>query len=94
MNQKSRIEQEHWDDNPTRLSLLPLTEAQKRVLDERIDEHEANPDDVEPWEVARDEILEAARKRIHEGKGIRHEDFWEDAQRLQKKEPRKRGKSA
>jgi putative addiction module component (TIGR02574 family) len=27
---------------------LPLTDAQKRLLDERIDEHEANPDDVEP----------------------------------------------
>jgi hypothetical protein len=27
------------------------------LLDERIDEHEANPTDVEPWEDARDDIL-------------------------------------
>jgi putative addiction module component (TIGR02574 family) len=38
--------------------LVPaLTESQRRLLDERIDEHEANPDDVEPWEEARANIL-------------------------------------
>lgn len=36
---------------------LSLTESQRRLLDERIDEHEANPDDVEPWDDVRDDIL-------------------------------------
>ena len=38
-------------------SHVPLTEAQRRLLDERVDEHEANPDDVEPWAEVRDDIL-------------------------------------
>jgi len=36
---------------------LPVTESQRRLLDERIDEQEANPDDVEPSEPARGDIL-------------------------------------
>jgi putative addiction module component (TIGR02574 family) len=55
--EKIRLVQQLWDEIADEAAELPLTEAQKQLLDERIDEHEANPDDVEPWEQARDEIL-------------------------------------
>ena len=56
-SEKIRLVQRLWDEIADEATHLPLTDAQKRLLDERIDEHEANPDDVEPWEQARDEIL-------------------------------------
>ena len=31
----------------------PLTEAQRLELDRRLEDHEANPDDVVPWEVVK-----------------------------------------
>ena len=46
-----------WDEIADEAAHLPPTDVQKRLLDERIDEHEADPYDVEPWEQARDEIL-------------------------------------
>jgi putative addiction module component (TIGR02574 family) len=55
--EKVRLVQQLWDEIADEAAELPLTEAQRLLLDERIDEHEANPDDVEPWEQARDEIL-------------------------------------
>ncbi|MBI4470741.1 MAG: addiction module protein [Acidobacteria bacterium] len=55
--EKIRLVQELWDEIAEEATELPLTEAQRRLLDERIAEHEANPDDVEPWQQARDEIL-------------------------------------
>jgi putative addiction module component (TIGR02574 family) len=55
--EKIRLVQELWDEIAEEASHLPLTEAQRRLLDERIDEQEANPDDVEPWEEVRDDIL-------------------------------------
>jgi putative addiction module component (TIGR02574 family) len=55
--EKIRLVQQLWDEIADEAAHLPLTGAQRRLLDERIDEHETNPDDVEPWEQARDEIL-------------------------------------
>jgi putative addiction module component (TIGR02574 family) len=55
--EKIRLVQELWDEIAEEASHLPLTEAQRRLLDERIDEHEANLDDVEPWQGVRDDIL-------------------------------------
>jgi len=55
--EKIRLLQQLWDEIANEAAQAPLTSAQKRLLDERIDDHEANPDDVEPWEQARDEIL-------------------------------------
>jgi putative addiction module component (TIGR02574 family) len=37
------------------LAEVPLTEAQERELVRRLAAHEANPDDVVPWEVVRAE---------------------------------------
>jgi len=56
-SEKIRLVQQLWDEIAEEAAHLPLTESQRRLLDERIDEHEANPADVEPWEKARDEIL-------------------------------------
>ena len=55
--EKIRLVQQLWDEIAEEASRLPLTEAQRRLLDDRIDEHEANPNDVEAWEEARDDIL-------------------------------------
>ncbi|MEE8587438.1 MAG: addiction module protein [Acidobacteriota bacterium] len=55
--EKITIVQQLWDDIADEAAKMPLTEAQRRLLDERIDEHEANAGDLEPWEEARDEIL-------------------------------------
>jgi putative addiction module component (TIGR02574 family) len=40
----------------------PLTEAQIRLLDGRIKEYEANPDDVVPWDEVRDKALRSLRR--------------------------------
>ena len=55
--EKIRLVQQLWDETANEAVHLPLIEVQKRSLDERIDELRANPDDVEPWEQERDEIL-------------------------------------
>lgn len=39
-----------------------LTEAQRRELERRLKEHEANPDDVVAWEQIRDEALARYRQ--------------------------------
>ena len=56
-SEKLRLVQQLWDELAEEAAQLPLTESQRQLLDERIDEHEANPTDVEPWEDARDDIL-------------------------------------
>ena len=55
--EKLRLVERLWDEIAEEAAGLPLTESQRRLLDERIDEHEAHPDDVEPWEQVRDDIL-------------------------------------
>jgi len=55
--EKVRLVQQLWDEIVDEAAHTPLSSAQQRLLDERIDDHEANPDDVEPWEQARGEIL-------------------------------------
>ena len=52
-----RLVEKLWDEVAQELAQQPLTEAQQRLLDERIREHEAHPGDVEAWETARDDIL-------------------------------------
>jgi putative addiction module component (TIGR02574 family) len=39
-----------WDSIAASNAAPPLTEAQKVELDRRLADHEANPDDVIPWE--------------------------------------------
>lgn len=35
----------------------PLSESQRLLLDERLRQHEENPEDVEPWDRVRTDIL-------------------------------------
>lgn len=46
-----------WDSIPVQQHSALLTEAQKQELQRRLDEHEANPGDVVPWEQIKAEAL-------------------------------------
>ncbi len=49
-----------WDSIAEHDAVPPLTDAQVAELDRRIAEHEANPDDVVPW----DEVKASALAQI------------------------------
>jgi len=51
-----------WDGIAAEQPIPELTEAQKQELDRRLAEHEANPDDVIPWEEVKAQ-LEARLKQ-------------------------------
>jgi putative addiction module component (TIGR02574 family) len=55
--EKIRLVQQLWDEIAEEAANLPLSDAQRRLLDERIADDEANPEDVEPWSTVRDDIL-------------------------------------
>ena len=54
---KIRLVQDLWDQIAQEIARMPLTESQRRLLDERLADEENNPDDVEPWTKAKDDIL-------------------------------------
>ena len=54
--------EELWDSIATDRAAVPLTDAQRAELDRRIADHEANPDDVVPWEEAKASIIERLKK--------------------------------
>lgn len=54
---KIRLVQELWDEIAKEVAHMPLTESQRRLLDERLADEEQNPDDIEPWAKAKDDIL-------------------------------------
>ena len=54
---KIRLVQDLWDQVAQEIARMPLTESQRRLLDERLADEENNPDDVEPWTKAKDDIL-------------------------------------
>jgi putative addiction module component (TIGR02574 family) len=56
-NERIRLLQELWDVVADDVAEMPLSEPIRRLLDERIQQHEENPTDVEPWEHTREEIL-------------------------------------
>ena len=45
-----------WESIEGETPMPQLTEAQKQELDRRLAEHEANPDDVIPWEQVKADI--------------------------------------
>lgn len=47
-----------WESLATDQAKVPLGDAHRKVIDERIAEHEGNPDDV----ATRDEVLAEARR--------------------------------
>ena len=56
-NDKVRLVQELWDEIAEEVSRMPLTEDQRRLLDERLADEGNNPDDFEPWAKAKDDLL-------------------------------------
>jgi putative addiction module component (TIGR02574 family) len=56
-DEKLRLVQTLWDEIAEEAAHLPLSENHRRLLDERLQQHEENPGDVEPWELARDDVL-------------------------------------
>ena len=56
-NEKIRLVQEFWNEIAEEVARMPLTETQRRLLDERLADEEHNPDDVEPWAKAKDDLL-------------------------------------
>ena len=57
VDERARLVEELWDDVSRELEQRPLSEAERRLLDERIRQHNETPTDVEDWETARDDIL-------------------------------------
>ena len=56
-DKKIRLVQELWDEIAEDVSHMPLSESQRRLLDERLADEAQNPDDVESWPKAREDIL-------------------------------------
>ena len=56
-DEKIRLVQELWDEIAEEVSRRPLSESQRRLLDERLADEEQNPDDDEPWTKAKFDIL-------------------------------------
>jgi putative addiction module component (TIGR02574 family) len=50
VEEKLALVEELWDSIADSGADLPLTDAQRSELDRRLAEHEANPDEVVPWE--------------------------------------------
>jgi len=56
-SEKIRLLQELWDEVAEEAARMPLSESHRRLLDERLQQHSENPDDVEPWEKVRNDTL-------------------------------------
>ncbi len=59
VEERMRLVELIWESLAADPSALPLSDAHRAVLDERLAEHERNPDDV----ATGDEILAEARRR-------------------------------
>ncbi|HWX42930.1 MAG TPA: addiction module protein [Blastocatellia bacterium] len=55
--EKVRLLQELWDGLADEADLAPVSDTHRQLLDERLQQHEDCPADVEPWDKARDEVL-------------------------------------
>jgi len=58
-DEKFQIVEEIWDDLNEHYKDIPLTEAQKKELNRRLDEYEKDPDNVLTWE----EVKASIRRR-------------------------------
>ncbi len=57
VDERARLVEELWDEVARELEQRPLSDAERRLLDERLRQHTETPTDVEAWETARDDIL-------------------------------------
>lgn len=56
--ERLRLVEAIWDSIVADGAAIPLTEEQRAELDRRLAEHEADPDDVVPWEEIKASIAE------------------------------------
>ena len=57
-----KLVQEIWDSIAADSAAVPLTDPQRAELDRRIADHEANPDDVVPWEEVKASVAERLKR--------------------------------
>ena len=62
IEERLTLVEEIWDSIAANSAAVPLTEAQRIELQERIEEDDARPDDVTPWEQVRASTLSRRRK--------------------------------
>ena len=58
IEERLRLVELIWESIAADPAAIPLSDAHRAIIDERLAEHERNPDDV----VARDEVIAAARR--------------------------------
>jgi putative addiction module component (TIGR02574 family) len=57
-NEKISLVQQLWDEIAGKSDSLPITEVQRSLLDERLQQHEQNPTDVETWEKVKKDVID------------------------------------
>jgi putative addiction module component (TIGR02574 family) len=57
ISERLRLVQDIWDSIAEFPEALPLTEAQRRLLDERLEEHSRNPGAGSPWPEVKARLL-------------------------------------
>ena len=62
VEERLKLVEEIWDSIAADSAAVPLTDAQRAELQKRIEEDDANPDDVTPWEQVKAATL--ARLRL------------------------------
>ena len=62
IEERLALVEELWDSIAVDSAEVPLTETQRAELDRRIAEHEANPDDVTPWEEVKTSITDRLKQ--------------------------------
>ena len=80
--------EEIWDSITDQVETLPLTPAQEAEIGRRLDDHDANPDDVISWETIEQAIkhrlhndpafsrrVGSSRESIKTGRGVKLEDL-------------------
>ena|SRR5688500_8785311 len=75
-DERLELVQDLWDTIAAEPDDGNISDEQRQILEERLREHEANPQDVVPWEVARAEIRAAleqhrAKRGTSKAKGAR-----------------------
>lgn len=62
IEERLALVEEIWDSIAADSADVPLTDAQRAELDRRIADHEANPDDVVPWNEVKASITERLKR--------------------------------
>jgi putative addiction module component (TIGR02574 family) len=65
-DERIRLVQDLWDTIAEEPESVEISDEHRRILDERMREHEANPGDVVPWEVVKAEMRKALEQHRRE----------------------------